>query len=98
MRVRYGVMVGLAGLLAIGAGLLAADAPYVKIAEIHVGGAGAFDYLTVDPAAKRLYLSHGTEVVVIDLSNNTVVGKIAGTTGVHGIAVAPGPGGRIFTS
>jgi len=89
MRVRYGVVMGLAGLLAIGAGLLAADAPFTKVAEIHVGGAGAFDYLTVDPAAKRLYLSHATEVVVIDLSNNTVIGRIADTPGVHGIAVAP---------
>src|SRR5205814_9082778 len=43
--------------------------------------------LTVDPAAKRLYLSHATEVVVNDLSNNTVIGRIADTPGVHGIAV-----------
>ena len=96
MRVRYAIVMGLAALLAIGAGLLAADAPFTKVAEIHVGGAGAFDYLTVDPAAKRLYLSHATEVVVIDLSNNTVIGRIADTPGVHGIAVAPG--GRLFTS
>jgi YVTN family beta-propeller protein len=95
MRVRNWVL-GLAGLLSVGAGLRAADAPYTKLAEIHIGGAGSFDYLTVDPAAKRLYVSHGTEVVVIDLSNNTVVGRIADTPGVHGVAVAPG--GRLFTS
>jgi YVTN family beta-propeller protein len=88
----------LAALMAagVGVGLRAADAPYAKVAEIHVGGAGAFDYLTVDPVAKRLYLSHGNEVVVIDTVSNTVVGKIADTTGVHGIAV--GPNGRLFTS
>jgi YVTN family beta-propeller protein len=98
MRVRPSVLWGLAAALSIGVGLRAADAPYTKLAEIHVGGAGAFDYLTVDPAARRLYLSHGTEVVVIDLTNNTVIGKIADTTGVHGVAVAPGPGGHLFTS
>ena len=95
MRVRNW-MLGLAGLLSVGAGLRAADAPYTKLAEIHIGGAGSFDYLTVDPAAKRLYVSHGTEVVVIDLTNNTIVGRIADTPGVHGIAVAPG--GHLFTS
>jgi YVTN family beta-propeller protein len=95
MRVRNW-MLGLAGLLSVGAGLRAADAPYAKLAEIHIGGAGNFDYLTVDPAAKRLYVSHGNEVVVIDLTNNTIVGRIADTPGVHGIAVAPG--GHVFTS
>lgn len=96
MRVRQWVLLGLAALLWIGVGLRAADAPFTKVAEIHVGGAGAFDYLTVDPAARRLYLSHGTEVVVIDLANNTVIGRIADTPGVHGVAVAPG--GHLFTS
>jgi YVTN family beta-propeller protein len=95
MRVRNW-MLGLAGVLSVGAGLRAADAPFTKLAEIHIGGAGSFDYLTVDPAAKRLYVSHGTEVVVIDLTNNTIVGRIADTPGVHGIAVAPG--GHLFTS
>ena len=95
MRVRNW-MLGLAGLLSVGAGLRAADAPYTKLAEIHIGGAGNFDYLTVDPAAERLYLSHGNEVVVIDLTNNTIAGRIADTPGVHGIAVAPG--GHVFTS
>jgi YVTN family beta-propeller protein len=95
MRVRNW-MLGLAGLLSVGAGLRAADAPYTKLAEIHIGGAGSFDYLTVDPAAKRLYVSHGTEVVVIDLTTNTIAGRIADTPGVHGIAVAPG--GHLFTS
>ncbi len=73
-----------------------AGGSYSKIAEIPIGGAGSFDYLTVDTAAKRLYLSHGTEVVVIDLASNTIVGRITDTPGVHGIAVAPG--GHLFTS
>jgi YVTN family beta-propeller protein len=98
MRVRSSVLWGLAAASLIGAGLGAQSASYSKVAEIKVGGAGAFDYLTVDSAGKRLYLSHGTEVVVIDLATNAVVGKITDTPGVHGIAVAPGPGGHLFTS
>jgi len=68
-------------------GVLAAG-PYTKIAEIPIGGAGGFDYNTPDPANHRLYVSHGNEVVVIDTDKNTVVGKISGLAGVHGIAVA----------
>jgi len=74
----------------------AADPAYQKVGEIHVGGAGAFDYLAVDPAAKRLYVTHGTEIVVIDTATDKIVGRIADTPRVHGIAIAPG--GRGFTS
>src|SRR5437763_1394264 len=101
MRVRSLAVAALAVCLAvmsIGVALRAQAGSYVKLAEIKVGGAGAFDYLTVDPGSKRLYLSHGTEVVVIDLTTNAVIGKITDTPGVHGIAVAPGPDGHLFTS
>jgi len=85
------------GILALACiGIQAADPPFTKVAEIKVGGAGAFDYLTVDSEGKRLYLSHGTEVVVIDLAGNTIAGRIADTPGVHGVAVVPG--GHLFTS
>jgi YVTN family beta-propeller protein len=98
MRFRFTFVLGLAALvtIAITERPRAADGPYSKIAEIPIGGAGSFDYLTVDSLAKRLYVTHGTEVVVIDTSNNTIVGRIADTPGVHGIAIAPG--GRGFTS
>jgi DNA-binding beta-propeller fold protein YncE len=70
-------------------GLLAAAGQYAKVGEIHIGGAGRFDYLNVDSAAQRLYVSHGTEFVVIDLKTKTIAGRIADTPGVHGIALAP---------
>jgi DNA-binding beta-propeller fold protein YncE len=66
-----------------------ADGPYHFITQIPVGGDGGWDYLSVDPMAHRLYVSHGTEVVVIDLKNNQVVGEITNTPGVHGVAIAP---------
>ncbi len=71
------------------ASLRAADGPYRLLKEIPVGGASAWDYLSVDEAARRLYVSHGTEVVVIDIDKDTVVGKIADTPRVHGFAPAP---------
>ena len=66
-----------------------ADGPYHSLKEIPVGGAGSFDYLTVDPAGRRLYVSHGTKVVVIDVDKDAVVGEVTDTPGIHGIAVDP---------
>ena len=67
----------------------AAPTGYHAIGEIKIGGEGGWDYLTVDSAARRLYVSHATHVVVVDLDANTVVGDIPDTPGVHGIAIAP---------
>src|SRR6266850_4070371 len=53
-----------------------------------VPGNGGFDYVTIDSDARRLYLSHGTEVNVVDPDNGKLIGTIADTPGVHGIAIA----------
>ena len=57
--------------------------------KIPVPGQGGWDYLAVDEAARRLYVSHGTEVEVLDVDSGKLVGKIEDTPGVHGIAIAP---------
>ena len=62
---------------------------YRIIDTIKIGGDGGWDYLTVDTAMNRLYVSHGTKVEVIDLVKKTVIGKIPNTNGVHGIALVP---------
>jgi YVTN family beta-propeller protein len=67
----------------------AAPTGYHVTGEIKIGGEGGWDYLTVDSAARRLYVSHATHVVVVDLDANKVVGDIPDTPGVHGIAIAP---------
>ena len=64
-------------------------AEYRSLKEIPVGGAGGFDYLTVDSSARRLYVSHGTKAVVIDIDKDAVVGEITDTPGIHGVALAP---------
>jgi DNA-binding beta-propeller fold protein YncE len=74
--------------LAIAPFVLAAATGYQILTEIKIGGDGNWDYLTVDSAARRLYVSHATHVVVVDLDKNTVVGDIPDTPGVHGIALA----------
>ena len=47
-----------------------------------------FDYITVDPSARRVYLSHGTEVKVIDADNGRLIGNITGLKQDHGVAIA----------
>ena len=66
----------------------AADS-YQITKKIPIPGQGGWDYLTVDEGARRLYVSHGTQVEVLDVDSGAIVGKIAQTPGVHGIAVAP---------
>src|SRR5712671_5104005 len=62
---------------------------YHFLKEIPVGGEGGWDYLSIDGGARRLYVSHATKVVVIDLEQETVAGEIADTPGIHGFAPAP---------
>lgn len=83
--------------LAVAVTVCRAEEPYHFIKEIPVAGEGGWDYLTVDPAAKRLYVSHATKVVVVDLSKDAVVGEITNTPGVHGIALMPKLN-RVFVS
>jgi hypothetical protein len=72
--------------------LMGAGAPsiggYSVTKKIPISGQGSFDYLTVDEAGRRLYVSHGTQVEVLDVDSGAVVGNIPNTMGVHGIAIA----------
>ena len=74
----------------------AADS-YQITKKIPIPGQGSWDYLAVDEGARRLYVSHGTQVEVLDLDSGAIVGKIENTQGVHGIAIAPDLG-RGFVS
>ena len=70
---------------------------YGVVAKWQVGGDGGWDYINADSAGRRLYVSRGTHVMVIDLDTGTVVGDIPNTNGVHGIAIADKEG-KGFTS
>jgi YVTN family beta-propeller protein len=81
------VILALAALFAIGA--FAAPTGWKIVKEIKIGGDGSWDYLTMDSAARRLYVSHNSHVVVVDPDAGKVVGDIPDTPGVHGIALVP---------
>jgi DNA-binding beta-propeller fold protein YncE len=84
--------------LSLAAVALAAAGPgYNVVTTYKVGGEGGWDYLTMDSDARRLYISRGTHVIVLDADSGKSVGDIADTQGVHGIALAPELG-RGFTS
>jgi YVTN family beta-propeller protein len=57
--------------------------------KIQIPGKGSWDYLVVDEGGRRLYVSHGTQVEVLDVDSGAIVGKVENTPGVHGIAIAP---------
>src|SRR5438067_12124411 len=64
---------------------------YKFLNEIPIGGEGGWDYVTVDAAARRLYLSHAPKVVVVDLHKNAVGCELGDTRGVHGLIAGPEP-------
>jgi DNA-binding beta-propeller fold protein YncE len=75
----------------------AAGSGYHVVTTYKVGGEGGWDYLIADPDARRVYISRGTHVIVLDADSGKNLADIPDTPGVHGIALAPELG-RGFTS
>ena len=75
----------------------AGSSGYRLLRKIKLGGEGFWDYLTIDSPTRRLFISRGTKVIVLNVDTGKVVGEIPDTAGVHGIALAPDLG-RGFTS
>src|SRR5262249_26710447 len=75
----------------------AGSSGYELAKTVPVGGDSGWDYVTVVSANRRVYVSHGTHVVVLDADTQATVGDIPDTPGVHGIAIA-GDLGRGFVS
>lgn len=73
------------------------ETSYTVLKTVKLGGDGSWDCLTVDSQARRLYISRGTHVMVVNADTGEVVGDIPGTNGVHGIALVPALG-KGFTS
>jgi len=89
---KFGCAIVLAGMAAAAISsrpLMAADGDYHLLKKVVLGGEGFWDYLVCDSAARRVYISRGTHVMVVDADTYAVVGDIPGTEGVHGIAIAP---------
>lgn len=62
---------------------------YHLMKTVKLGGTGGWDYLTVDPATHRLFISRATHFTVVDLAQGKIVGDIPNTQGAHGVALAP---------
>jgi hypothetical protein len=52
----------------------------------HIQSGGGWDYIAIGPGNNRLYVSHGTQVNILDQTTGDSIGIIENTTGVHGIA------------
>jgi len=61
---------------------------YQVIKRIPIPGDTGWDYISADSETRRLYVPHGTQVVVLDLESGKIVGGITGLKGVHGVAIA----------
>ena len=59
---------------------------YKLINTFHIASAGGWDYISINPKSNKLYMSHGTQVNVLDKTTGDSLGVIANTSGVHGIA------------
>jgi YVTN family beta-propeller protein len=68
--------------------MMAGPSGYHITKTLKLGGEGGWDYLTVDSKARRVYISRGTHVMVVDADTGALVGDIPNTNGVHGIAIA----------
>jgi WD40 repeat protein len=76
----------------------AGSSGYHVIKMIPVPGDDGWDYVAVDSAARRVYISHGTHVVVMNADTYAIEGDIPDTPGVHGIAIAPDLGRGFISS
>ncbi len=84
--------------LSLGLCASAYGADYKLLKTIPVGGEGGWDYVLADAGSRKLYVSRGTRVAVIDMDSEKVVGEIPDTPGVHGIAIAAKSGKGFITS
>lgn len=62
---------------------------YHVLRRIPISGEGGWDYITLDTASNRLFITRGNRVQVMDLKTSLVVGEILGLNGVHGVAINP---------
>jgi DNA-binding beta-propeller fold protein YncE len=82
---RLSLLISILMLTAVG---FAQSGQYRVTKTISIPGDEGWDYVSVDSAARRVYISHGSHVVVLDADSYKVVGDIPDTLGVHGIAIA----------
>ena len=96
MRARDSVCASIVLSLVLAAG--AAAQGYEVKKRIELGGDGGWDYLTVDNAARRLYIARATRIMVVDLDGGKLIGEIPEVSGAHGVALVPDLGRAVATA
>ena len=94
---RHAFALSLAALGLLACAVPSAQAAPHQVKSFHASGDGGWDYLLVDSATRRFYISRGTHVMVLNADTGASIGDIPNTEGVHGVALAPKLG-RGFTS
>jgi len=95
---KFAIAAPLLGALALAAAASAAEAVSYQVSEtFHVGGAGGWDYLTVDAARHLLYVPRSTHTQVLDERTGAVVADIPGQKRNHGVALVPAVGRGFIT-
>jgi DNA-binding beta-propeller fold protein YncE len=77
-----------ASALSLWLAIASAHAEYQIVSRIHVGGDTGWDYLEPDPVSRRLYVTHGDHVVVVDMDSLKVIGDVPDSPGMGGVAIA----------
>ena len=104
---RIGAFLSALGVCALGMAALAAAPAAAQAAgplgyhvskTVPLPDPGFWDYLSEDPANNRLYIAHGNEVLVLNLANQQLVGKITGLHGTHGVAISDQDGHGFITN
>ena len=78
-----------AAALAVGGSAFAQSSGYHVVSTFHIGGAGRWDYIAVSPVTDNIYVSHMTQVNILNKNTGDSTGVIPNTEGIHGIAFAP---------
>jgi DNA-binding beta-propeller fold protein YncE len=66
----------------------AGSSGYHLVKKVKLGGTGGWDYLEVDPATHRLFISRGTHYIVVDPEQGKIIGDIPDSQRAHGVAFA----------
>src|SRR5256712_11099035 len=88
-------------ILSLAAGLTvaaASDAPKFNVEKFDIKGDGGTDYVTVEPATGRVFVSRGTHMMVVEGATGKLLGDIPNTAGVHGAGIATKAGHGFTTN
>jgi hypothetical protein len=91
------VILSLAAFLLAGSLPVFAQAQWDVTRTLHIGGDGAWDYLTVDSQTHRLFVTRSTHTMVIDSETGKTLGDIPGQKRSHGTAIVPELGRGFIT-